>query len=167
MMHKPTLLRERCAKFSKDGEFELSNAMEKVYGEIEVWSQVHHENIVKMFELIESEGHDYIYLIIEFCDLGQLSNWDFKQELYVRNETIIQFFCNNHLKDREFNSEYEVVEEVAKIIFRDVIQGVEFLHDRNIAHRDIKLDNILVSSRDGKAKLSDFSVSVQLTSPDD
>ena len=167
MMHKPTLRRERWAIYSNNGKFEISNALEKVYIEIEVWSQVHHENIVKLFELIEAEGHDYIYLIIEFWDLGQLSTWDYKQEIYVRNGMIVDFFMNNHLKDREFNSDDEKIEAIAKIIFKDVLSGVEFLHSKNFAHRDLKPDNILVNSKDGRAKISDFSVSVQLNSPDD
>lgn len=167
MMHRPTLRRERCAIYSNNGKFEISNALEKVYCEIEVWSQVHHENIVKLFELIESEGHDYIYLIIEYWDLGQLSTWDYKQEIYWRNNAIIDYFLNNQLKGIEFKSDDEMIEAVAKIIFKDVISGVECLHSKNFAHRDIKPDNVLVNSKDGKAKISDFSVSVQLNSPED
>ena len=167
MMHKPTLKRERWAVYGKDGKFDISNALEKVYSEIEVWSQAHHENVVKLFELIEAEGHDYVYLIIELWDLGQISRWDFRDELYHRNQKIVDHILETHLQGREFSTEEEKIEAVAKVIFRDVITGIEYLHLKNIVHRDIKLDNILVSSRDSKAKISDFSVSCQLATPED
>ena len=40
-------------------------------------------------------------------------------------------------------------------IFRQVIAGVAHMHSKGMAHRDLKLDNILVSS-DDKVKLIDF-----------
>ena len=162
MMHKPTLKRERWAVYNKDGSFDMSNALEKVYSEIEIWSQVHHQNIVKLFELIEADGHDYLYLIIEFWDLGQLSKWDFTNETYVRNPKIVEFYLNTFYKDKEFESEHGKIEAVAKLIFKDVLTALEYLHASWVAHRDIKPDNILICSRDAKAKLSDFSVSWQL-----
>jgi serine/threonine protein kinase len=59
-----------------------------VYSEIEVWGRVNHAFCIKFYELIDSEEHDYMYLILELADLGQLSHWDYKQELYVRSELI-------------------------------------------------------------------------------
>ena len=35
-------------------------------------------------------------------------------------------------------------EKKAKSIFHDIIKGVDFLHSKGIAHRDIKLDNIML-----------------------
>lgn len=117
--------------------------------------------------MIESDDHDYLYLIIELCDLGQLSNWDFKEEIYVRNDKIVQFYLENHLQGVEFETEEAKIEAIAKFIFRDVVMGVEYLHSHLIVHRDIKLDNIMICSKDSKAKLSDFSVSCQLNSTED
>ncbi|CAI2369528.1 unnamed protein product [Moneuplotes crassus] len=160
MMHKPTLIRERCAIYGHDGEFEMSNFLEKVYCEIEIHSLLpSHSNIVRLYEMIEAEGHDYLYLILEFCDLGQISKWDFKVETYYRNEKIVTFITEQHLKGKEFESEDQKIEEVAKVIFRDVLKGLEYLHASCVAHRDIKPDNIIINSKDGKAKISDFSVS--------
>ena len=43
-------------------------------------------------------------------------------------------------------------------IFKQVLRGVAFLHDSGIAHRDIKLENCLMSD-DGHVKVTDFGVS--------
>jgi hypothetical protein len=47
--------------------------------------------------MIDDENHDYLYLIIELADLGQIANWNFKTELYERNQPIYQF-VSEHLK---------------------------------------------------------------------
>jgi hypothetical protein len=72
MMHKPTLKRERAIRYDDKGAYEIINNLDKVYNEVEIWASIHYENIVKIFELIDSEEHDYLYLILELADLGQL-----------------------------------------------------------------------------------------------
>ena len=53
-------------------------------------------------------------------------------------------------------------ENFCKFVCWKVLKGLQFLHDRNILHRDIKSDNILVS-KSGEVKLADFGYAVQLT----
>ena len=48
---------------------------------------------------------------------------------------------------------------IAKKIFKQVYLGVKYIHSYNIAHRDIKIENILFDSNDGKIKIIDFSIS--------
>ena len=70
MMHKPTLKRERALRYDEEGKMMMINNLDKVYNEVEVWSKLNHENIIKLFELIDAEDHDYIYLILELADMG-------------------------------------------------------------------------------------------------
>lgn len=48
-------------------------------------------------------------------------------------------------------------------MFKQMISAVEHMHSRNIAHRDIKLENILVDSRDMTLKVADFGYASQGT----
>lgn len=49
-------------------------------------------------------------------------------------------------------------EDLAKFIFRQIIQGLAYVHHKRVLHRDIKLDNILLTS-EGDVKICDFGVS--------
>jgi serine/threonine protein kinase len=69
---------------------EIITNLDKVYDEVELWAQISHPNITKMFEIIDDDNHDYLYVILELADLGQLAKWDFKQEVYHRNEKIME-----------------------------------------------------------------------------
>ncbi len=53
IMHKPTLQHERSLAY--DGaEMRMSNNLEKVYNEIDIWASLLHPNIVRLYELIDS-----------------------------------------------------------------------------------------------------------------
>jgi serine/threonine protein kinase len=49
-------------------------------------------------------------------------------------------------------------EAEAKGLFKQVVIGLANIHCRSVAHRDIKLDNILLT-KEGKIKICDFGVS--------
>uniref|UniRef100_A0A4W6EG12 calcium/calmodulin-dependent protein kinase n=1 Tax=Lates calcarifer TaxID=8187 RepID=A0A4W6EG12_LATCA len=56
-------------------------------------------------------------------------------------------------------------EEQARLYFRDVILGIEYLHYQKIVHRDIKPSNLLLGD-DGHVKIADFGVSNQFEGND-
>lgn len=92
-----------------------------------------HPNVVKLFETFETGRH--ILLVMELCAGGDLLN-------YVRKRKKLE-------------------EDSAKYLFKQLIEGLGYLHSKNILHRDIKLDNILLDGK-GMVKIADFGVSKQV-----
>jgi calcium-dependent protein kinase len=94
-----------------------------------------HPNIVRLFEVIEDDK--YYNLLEELCTGG---------ELLTRAK-------NNQLKEKD----------IARI-FNQIMSGVAYIHGMGIAHRDLKLENILFSSEKPSSpiKIIDFGFSVFL-----
>ena len=98
--------------------------------EVHTVSQFSHPNVVGAYAL-ESDARDNIYLVLEYVDGGSL-----KQLLEARSRLDI--------------------EQAIKIAI-DICNAIEAIYQRDIVHRDIKPNNILLT-REGTAKLTDFGV---------
>ncbi|KAK3002131.1 hypothetical protein RJ639_022294 [Escallonia herrerae] len=96
--------------------------------EISLLSQFKQENIVQYLGTDKDDGKLYIFL--ELVTKGSLAN------LYQKY----------HLKDSQVSA-----------YTRQILNGLNYLHSRNVIHRDIKCANILVDAS-GSVKLSDFGL---------
>ena len=106
---------------------------QKVKSEYSIAKSVHHPNIVETFRLCTHNGR--WNHVMEFCDQGDL--FSLVAQKYLSKE--------DHLKDR-------------LCLFKQLVQGLNYLHQNGIAHRDIKLENLLIT-KDSKLKITDFGVS--------
>jgi Protein kinase domain len=70
---------------------------DKVQTEIEIWTQLNHPYIAKLYEMIDDDNHDYLYLILEYANMGQIATWNPKLGHYERSEAIYNF-VTEHLK---------------------------------------------------------------------
>nr|XP_019542910.2 membrane-associated tyrosine- and threonine-specific cdc2-inhibitory kinase [Aedes albopictus]XP_019542911.2 membrane-associated tyrosine- and threonine-specific cdc2-inhibitory kinase [Aedes albopictus]XP_019542912.2 membrane-associated tyrosine- and threonine-specific cdc2-inhibitory kinase [Aedes albopictus] len=93
-----------------------------------------HENCVKLYQAWEQE--DRLFMQMELCK-GSLED-------YAREQRFIP-------------------EDKIWSIMLDLLLGLKSLHDRNLIHLDIKLDNILITD-DGVCKLADFGLVFDLSS---
>jgi len=118
IMHKPTLRRERAVRYDTKGEMMMINNMDKVESEIEIWTTLNHPYIAKLYEMIDDEQHDYLYMIIELADCGQIANWDYKTEHYILNQPMFDFVVEHLKLHGGFKEEKSNVEQVAQYLFR-------------------------------------------------
>jgi len=107
-----------------------TSSKKKVMQEVYILKKLRHASVIRLFETFETKKH--ILFVIEMCAGGDLLN-------YVR-------------KRRRLS------EDVAKYMMKQLIEGLQYIHTKNIVHRDIKLDNILLD-HDGNLKIGDFGVS--------
>ncbi|KIY91268.1 calcium/calmodulin-dependent protein kinase I [Monoraphidium neglectum] len=51
-------------------------------------------------------------------------------------------------------------EAEARLCFQQLLRGIDYLHSRNVVHRDLKLENLLLAAPDDitKVKIADFGL---------
>ena len=123
-----------CKKISK---LNCSNPTFKK--EIEILMRMDHPNIIKLYEVFESDNS--IYLIMEECFGGELF------------DKILQRIKKNSLYNEK---------EACKIM-QQVIGAIEYCHNNGIVHRDLKPENLLYlkegEEEDNPIKIADFGLS--------
>ena len=67
---------------------------------------------------------------------------------------VMEYFPFPNLAECALHSEGEL-----KVVVRQLIAGLEYLHKHNICHRDIKPENILYDQKERKVKIIDFGIS--------
>ena len=124
-----------CKKLSK---LKLKD-LEKFRREIDILEKTDHPNIIKLYEVYESQNS--LYLIMEECHGG---------ELFDR--------IMNHIDNQEMYSEKEAAE-----IIQQVMSAIEYCHNKGIVHRDLKPENLLYlkegDEKDNPIKIIDFGLS--------
>ncbi|WP_304967773.1 serine/threonine-protein kinase [uncultured Parabacteroides sp.] len=115
---------------SETGRVLFDKFKEKLIKEAKILSEVHHPHIVNVLEVFEE--NDTAYIAMEYISGCSLK----------------------YMMDRE-----GVLPE-AKVLryVRQIGEALQFVHEKNILHLDIKPSNILIDSS-GKARLIDFGVS--------
>lgn len=111
----------------------------RVRQEVTIHSRLKHPAILELYTFFE-DAH-YVYLVLELAHNGELAK-HFK--LGTRG----------------------LSEKAAADILRQVLSGVLYLHTHNIIHRDLSLNNLLLT-KDLNVKIADFGLATQLNGPDE
>ena len=90
--------------------------------EINILKEIDHPNIIKLIEVHQTT--QYYYLVMELCNGGGLSE------------------C---LEEHKKLYKKPFSEDIVQYLMKQIVDAINYLHKKNILHRDIKLDNILVN----------------------
>ena len=110
-------------------EIEKGEGIKYLKNEIIVLQYLNHPNIVKFEEVKKTKKHYYI--VMEFCNGGELSK---------------------ALEKYQEKNGKPFTEELVQHFMRQIIDAFKYIHERKIIHRDVKLDNILISYDNEKDK---------------
>lgn len=119
-------------------KLEKSIAIKLLEREVAILKKVKHEHIIKLKEVFET--HEKVYLIMEYCEGGELAAELAKVKKFSEAET--------------------------KNIMSALASAIAYLHKCDIVHRDLKLSNILLSNNPLNSndhlfiKVTDFGLSV-------
>lgn len=113
-------------------------AIEKMKSEIAIQASLNHPNILRSYAAFEDATNHYI--VTELCPGHSVRDLVKKA---------------GHLSELESSK-----------IMKDVLEGLAYLHDNRVIHRDLKLENFLVG-KDGRIKIADFGLSAKLDYDDE
>ena len=64
----------------------FTTALDEVYQEIEIMKQLNHENIIKLYEVIDDPESDKMYLIMPLAEHGEILNWKSEENVFKINK---------------------------------------------------------------------------------
>lgn len=106
------------------------SSLPDIMSEIDLLKNLNHANIVKYKGFARDKEN--LWIILEYCENGSL-------------QTILKKFG-------------KFPESLVAVYISQVLEGLIYLHEQGVIHRDIKGANIL-TNKDGSVKLADFGVS--------
>ncbi|KAG6969915.1 hypothetical protein JG688_00005118 [Phytophthora aleatoria] len=98
--------------------------VERVAREIKILKRNRHQNVIQLYEVIDSP--DRIFLIMEHIDGGEM----------------FEYIVAHH----------RIREPEAAFLFRQIVEGLAYLHSNEVTHRDLKPENLLLQSNRHNAR---------------
>lgn len=105
-------------------------SLQKLFREVRIMKFLDHPNIVKLYEVIETDKT--LYLVMEYASGGEVFDY---------------LVAHGRMKEKE-----------ARAKFRQIVSSVQYCHQKHVIHRDLKAENLLLDS-DMNIKIADFGFS--------
>ena len=160
IVNKKLLLKKKKFIQDENGKMVLTTPIEGILKEIQILKKVNHRNLVKLYEIINNKKKGKLYLVLEYCEHGDLMEYNEMENKFTVNKNIFQ----KYLKDKENHTDidklYYSETQIRKFI-RQIIRAINYLHRFGIIHKDIKPNNILLD-KNNECKIIDFNFSAIL-----
>merc|ERR1719295_1076329 len=105
-------------------------SLQKLFREVRIMKHLDHPNIVKLYQVIETEKT--LYLVMEYASGGEVFDY---------------LVLHGRMKEKE-----------ARAKFRQIVSAVQYCHQKKIIHRDLKAENLLLDA-EMNIKIADFGFS--------
>lgn len=109
------------------------NQKEKMTQEIKIHRQLNHPNVVRFLSFFDDDHN--VYIIMELCKQRSM------MELHKRRPVVTEYECRFYV--------------------HQILDGVRYLHDNQIIHRDLKLGNLLLNDK-LNVKIGDFGLATRI-----
>jgi serine/threonine protein kinase len=116
-------------------------------------------NEINILKELKEYNNPYITNLI---DSGEGKIIRINREPKTRKYCILEYAPNGNIFDYIYCKHSGLGELHSKIIFQKIMKGISFIHEHNICHRDIKLDNILFDEN-FSPKICDFGFACENT----
>lgn len=110
-----------------------SNQKEKMTQEIMIHKPLLHKNIVRFLSFFDDSLN--VYIVLELCKKRSM------MELHKRRRVITDYEC--------------------RFFIYQILEGVKYLHDHHIIHRDLKLGNLFLNEN-LNVKIGDFGLATKI-----
>ena len=114
----------------------------QIYNEANIMKKLFHPNVISFKDVFRDVKLDYFYIVMEYADDGDLSK---KIKLQQKKKI-----------EKNFSEE-----KILKYLYQ-ICNGINYIHSKNVIHRDIKSQNIFLM-KNGDVKIGDFGIAKSLT----
>ncbi|EGG13684.1 hypothetical protein DFA_11445 [Cavenderia fasciculata] len=116
----------------------VKNLLKIPFEQFKAIEPLDHRNVLSYYDYYRDDDDQYEYIVMEYLQKGSLKDFIVANPKYYENELCL---------DKAF---------------KDILEGVQYLNNKKIIHRDIKPGNILVTD-DFTLKIADFGMSKKST----
>jgi serine/threonine-protein kinase OSR1/STK39 len=119
----------------------VTNGLTDIRNEVSTMKTCVHKNVLTChacFAVTDEKGKDKLWMIMPYMDRGSALH-------------LIRLLKEGGVREG-------LPETWVRYILSEALQGVKYLHDQNLLHRDLKAGNILLDS-EGNVRIADFGVS--------
>ncbi|KAJ6235187.1 protein kinase [Anaeramoeba flamelloides] len=128
--HLPTQFKVAIKIISKKKFILKQKSKEQLVREMKILRLMNHSNVIRLFDVFTNETH--FFIVMEFVNGGELVDY--------------------------LTSKQKIKAKAIKKIFVQILSGVDYCHQLQIVHRDLKLENVLID-QEMNIKIIDFGLS--------